>query len=95
MPDLGKRFRIETDACNYGIGAVLAQEYDYNWQPVAYLSKYLSSQQKRYSTCERELLAIVEAIEHFKYFLYGTSFTVLTDHQPLRTILKADVLSPR
>ena len=95
LPDFDRPFRVECDASNYGIGAVLSQQYGKDWKPVCYYSKHLSSTQQRYSTSERELLAIVLAIEHFRQFLHGTTFTVLTDHQPLRALLTAESPSAR
>ncbi len=72
----------------YGVGAVLAQLEDAYWHPVAYFSKHLSKQERNYSTSEKELFAIVLAMEHFRQFLYGVQFVVITDHQPLKYILK-------
>jgi hypothetical protein len=62
---------------------------------VSYFSKRLSKPQQNYSTSERELLAIVLAVEHFKQFLYGKRFKIITDHQPLRTLLTSDNMSAR
>ncbi|MBE3049289.1 hypothetical protein IMZ48_43675 [Candidatus Bathyarchaeota archaeon] len=53
--------RVETDASDYAIGAVLSQLYDGRWHPVAYLSKKLKNAELRYSTPEAELIAIVVA----------------------------------
>ena len=54
------------------------------WRPVSYFSKKLTPREQNYSTTERELYAIVLAIEHFRQFLYGIEFDVITDHQPLK-----------
>ena len=37
----------------------------------------------RYNVCDRELTAIYEAVRHFRYFLEGQTFTIVTDHKPL------------
>jgi hypothetical protein len=95
LPNMDKEFCVEADASNFGVGAVLSQEYDKIWQPIAYFSKHLSKTQRNYSTSERELLAIVLAVEHFRQFLYGRVFRVLTDHQPLRSFLTMTDPSPR
>ena len=87
LPDFAKPFSLNTDACKYGIGAVLTQLHDDQEHPVAYYSKHLTRAQRNYSTTERELLAIVFAVQHFKQFLYGGKFTVWSDHQPLKHLL--------
>ena len=58
LPDFNKPFRLDTDACNYGVGASLEQPHEntINWKPVAFFSKHLSTTQQKYSTSERELL---------------------------------------
>ena len=61
----------------------------------AYFSKHLSKTEKNYSTSERELLAIVLGVEHFKQYLYGREFTIITDHEPLKFLSTADVPVPR
>jgi len=54
-----------------------------NGRPVAFASRALNPAEKRYSTLDKELLAIVWSIDRFKYYLTGISFTVATDHRPL------------
>ena len=49
---------------------------------------FLNKLEERYCTNEQELLAIVGALEHFKYYLYGNKFTLQTDHQALTSALK-------
>ena len=98
LPDFSKPFKLDTDACDYGVGASLEQpiiEGCKESKPVAYFSKHLSETQQRYSTTERELLAIVLACEHFRQMLYGVKFQVVTDHQPLKAIFTSSNLSPR
>lgn len=80
-PDFTKKFVITTDASNVAIGAVLSNE-DKNL-PIAYASRILNAAERRYSTVERELLAIVWAIKHFKPYVYGREFLVHSDHKPL------------
>jgi hypothetical protein len=76
-------FVLQTDASGLGLGAVLTQFYDEEEHPVAYYSKRFDTHEEKYSATEREALAIVEAIKHFRPYLYGTHFTVVTDHKPL------------
>ena len=58
------------------------------WKPLAYASRFLNKLEDRYSINELELLAIVWALEHFKYYLYGNKITLQTDHQALLSALK-------
>ena len=53
---------------------------------MAYASRALTSVEKRYSQTEKEALSIVWAVEHFHLYLFGHSFTLITDHKPLETI---------
>ena len=83
-PDYSKRFILYTDASNYGIGAVLSQISDDGSECViAYASRSLSRQEQRYCVTRRELLAIVEFVQHFRQYLLGRQFTLRTDHGSL------------
>ena len=63
--------RIVCDASITGLGAVLKQFSPEGWVAVAYASRFLNSLEEKYSVNELELLGVVWAIEHFKYYLYG------------------------
>ena len=100
LPDFNKRFLVDTDACDSGIGAVLSQEFEDSSsklveKPIEFFSKHHNAQQLKYSTTEKELMAIVLAVEHWKFFLFGKPFVVRTDHQPLKWLLTSNVQSPR
>ena len=71
-----------------GLGVCLAQFVNSTWYPIAYVSRFLNNFEQRYSTNELELLAVVWALEHFKYYLYGSHFTLQTDLQALLSALK-------
>lgn len=85
-PNFEEPFILTTDASNYAIGAVLSQGKIGEDKPVAYLSRLLNSAEKNYSTTEKECLAVVYAILHFRPYLYGRHFTLVSDHEPLRWI---------
>ena len=74
---------IMTDASNNAVGAVLQQFVDDTWKTIAFFSKTLKPQETKYSTFDRELLAVYLAIKHYRYFVEGRQFHVLTDHKPL------------
>ena len=80
-------FTLSTDASDVGIGAVLEQDQEEGGQVVkrviAYASKTLSDTQRRYCMTNKELLAVVMAIELFRYYRTGRHFTVVTDHASL------------
>lgn len=78
--DPSNEFILRTDASGYAIGAVLSNSTD---KPVAYASRSLNSAEKNYCTVEKELLAIVWATKHFRPYLFGRKFKILTDHKPL------------
>lgn len=74
---------IITDASDTAVGAVLQQCIADVWCPISFFSRKLKPAETRYSTFDRELLAIYLAIKHFQYFVEGREFHVLTDHKPL------------
>lgn len=88
---------IMVDASDAAIGAVLQQYIDDTWHPLSFFSKILKPAEQRYSTFDRELLAIYLAIKHFRHFLEGREFHVLTDHKPIIHSFAAnnDKSSPR
>ena len=84
---LGARTMLSADASSYGLGAVVLQQNDGDWRPVAFASRSLNSAEKMYAQIEKEALAICWACEKFNYFLAGTEFLVETDHKPLVSVL--------
>lgn len=79
-PDFNKSFVLNTDASQFAIGAVLLQEN----HPIAYASRTLNDHEIKYSTTEKELLAVVWAIKYFRPYIYGKKFELNTDHQALK-----------
>ena len=80
--DPSKDTELWVDASPVGLAAILCQEN----KIVAYASCALSPVEQRYSQTERECLSIVYGVEHFHLFLFGKSFTLVTDHRPLAAI---------
>jgi hypothetical protein len=89
-PNFKTNFLLQTDASGIALGAVLGQiGEDKRVHPVAYASRQLSKPEKRYSATEREALAVVWAMKHFRYCLFGVHTTVFFDHKPLVWLLKS------
>ncbi len=83
-PKFEEPFVLQTDASDTGIGAVLLQGESDSRHPVAYISRKLHAREARYSTVEKECLAVKWALDTFKYYLLGREFTLETDHRPLQ-----------
>ena len=81
---------ISTDASNYGTGAVLQQFINGGWKPIAFFSQKFNNAESKYSTFDRELLAIYKAVKRFRYFIEGRQFHVYTDHKPLTTTFSSN-----
>ena len=86
--DLDEQVVLETDAGDYGLGAVLLQ----NGRPVAFASHMLTQAERRYLQIEKEFLAVVFGCTRFDHYLHGRAkIKVLTDHKPLETILAKSI----
>lgn len=87
---------IMTDCSNTCAGAVLQQRDPSNntWRPLGFFSNKLSDAQQRYSTFDRELLAMYMAIKHFRYMIEGRPITLYTDHKPLVYAFKKNAIGP-
>ncbi|KAK9888747.1 hypothetical protein WA026_000974 [Henosepilachna vigintioctopunctata] len=82
-PDFSKPFVIQCDASMNAAGCVLYQECDGLEHPIAYASRSLTKTERKYSVTEKEALAVLFGIEHFRPYVEGTHFKVITDHHSL------------
>lgn len=71
------------DASDTSVGAALNQCVEGKWKPLGYFSKRLSDSQTKYSTYDRELLAVYLALQHFRNMVEGRELIIYTDHKPL------------
>jgi hypothetical protein len=72
IPNNHDKFRLETDALQYAMGAVLMQNQDNKWKPIGYMSKAFDATQRNYNIYDRELLAIMLTLEQHCQQLIGT-----------------------
>jgi hypothetical protein len=86
-PDWHLPFEIMCDAGDYTVGAVLGQSKDEKHYAISYASKTLTRPQLIYATTEKDLLAVVFAIEKFRSYLVGAKVIVYTDHAALKYLL--------
>lgn len=89
-PSTHASISLMCDASNTCVGAALQQYTHGRWQPLGFFSKKLTDAQRKYSTFDRELLAIYLAIRHFRRMFEGKEITVYTDHKPLTFALTRD-----
>ncbi|XP_033139528.1 uncharacterized protein LOC117131541 [Brassica rapa] len=91
LPDFNKTFEIECDASGIGIGAVLMQEK----RPIAYFSEKLGGATLNYATYDKELYALVRALQTWQHYLWPKEFVIHTDHESLKYLKSQNKLSKR
>src|SRR5260221_14351271 len=84
MPADEGEYRLDTDASNFAIGAVLSQVQDGEEKVIAYASRMLNTAERNYCVTRRELLAVVHFTKQFRPYLLGNEFLLRTDHSALR-----------
>ena len=80
LPDFTQVFELHCDACKLGIGAVLSQ----SGRPIAFFCEKIAGSRARYSTNDVEFYAIVQAIKHWRHYLFHQEFILYTDHDALK-----------
>ena len=80
LPDFTKTFEVECDASGIGIGGVLMQ----NRQPVACFIEKLRGAQLNYSVYDKELYALVRALETWQHYLWPKEFVIHSNHEALK-----------
>jgi hypothetical protein len=90
LPDFSSPFAIETDTSGSGIGAVLSQ----NSHPLAFVSKALGPKNRGLSTYEKEYLAILMAVDHWRPYLLHDEFIIYTDQRSLSHLTEQKLNTP-
>lgn len=83
FPKPGAPLQLTTDASNFAVGGVIEQIVNGTPEPLGFFSQKLRPPETKYSTFDRELLAVYLAVRHFRHLLEGASFKIRTDHRPL------------
>ncbi|KAK3022848.1 hypothetical protein RJ639_046993 [Escallonia herrerae] len=91
LPYVSKSFEVHTDASDFALGGVLMQE----GHPVAYESRKLKEAERRYTTHEKELLAVVHCLRIWRHYLLGSSFIVRTDNTAVSHFLSQSKLTSK
>ncbi|CAJ2666538.1 unnamed protein product [Trifolium pratense] len=94
-PNWDLPFELMCDASDYAVGAVLGQRHEKFFHAIYYASKVLNENQINYTTTEKELLAIVFALEKFRSYLIGSKVVVFSDHSALKYLLTKGDSKPR
>jgi translation initiation factor IF-1 len=91
LPDFNKAFEIECDASGIGIGVILMQDR----RPIAFFSEKLSGAFLKYPTYDKELYALVRALETWQHYLWPREFVIHTDHESLKHLKGQGKLNQR
>ncbi len=93
--DFSEEFTLCTDASDIGLGGILMQEKNGEPQPIAYASRLCNAAERNYSITERETLAVIYCLEHFRNMILGYKIRVWTDHMAIQNLFKRKNLRGR
>jgi hypothetical protein len=97
LPNDTGKFRVEADASEGAIGAILSQKQNDEWRPVAFISHSLTETEQNYEIYDKEMLAIMFTLSEWRSILLGMTeeFEIFTDHQNLEYFKKPQKLNRR
>jgi hypothetical protein len=97
LPNEEGTFCVEVNASNVGTGAVLSQEQQGKWHPVAFMSKSLLDAERNYKIYDKELLAIIKALKVWRHYLVHArnQFEIWTNHENLKYFREPQKLNAR
>ena len=87
FPSNNAEYVIQCDASNFCISGCLEQIKDAERRPINFFSRKLNKAELNYTVTEKECLAIVQTVKHYKHYLMGKKFTILTDHMSLKWLM--------
>jgi len=94
--DFSKVFILHTNWNAFGIGVILGQlDEEGKEYVIAYASRSNNKAESNYSSYEGECLAVIWAVIHFRPYIYGSKFTLYTDHQPIKRLMTNDKLTSK
>jgi len=83
LPENEGTYVLDTDASDFGLGAVLSQQQAKGEKVIAYASRTMVKAEQKYETTRKELLAVVNGLTQFRQYLFGRHFVIRTDHAAL------------
>ena len=87
-PDFNEKFILYTDASKQGFGAILAQFQIKKERVLAYGSRSMTNGQQNYSATQLELAAVIWTVKHFRHYLIGKPFHLVTVHSALKWLIR-------